>query len=344
MKKFGVIITIVIVIAIVSFCIFVQNKQKEHITLATDEQSKIWVGTFQLAWNELINLVGDKVQLEPENPKIADMLNRQTFTKEQLSKSDYYVTAEELKPETKAKIETEVLKKFKERPTILDSVNFNSSLGQSYIMLSIIKKEFEYTYGEFDKLDAWQFGESKEKVKYFGIGNGSKSAIRKNVDVLFYNFDTDYAVKLKTKEGEEVILYRTNNLNKTFEELYNTIIDKEKNSKIDKKFGSNDMLRIPEIVLLKEIQHEELIGNTIKNNGYTIQDAKENIEFKLDGKGGRVFTQAILSSTLGPKQEVPEGRYYFFTNNFVIFLKEKGKEKPYLALKVDDTEYLVEEK
>ena len=40
----------------------------------------------------------------------------------------------------------------------------------------------------------------------------------KNVEILFYNSEDDFAIKLKTKKGEEVILYKTTGENKSFEE------------------------------------------------------------------------------------------------------------------------------
>lgn len=33
-------------------------------------------------------------------------------------------------------------------------------------------------------------------------------------------------------------------------------------------------------------------------------------------------------------------RLFYFDNNFILFLKEKDKEKPYMALKVDNIDIL----
>ncbi len=38
-----------------------------------------------------------------------------------------------------------------------------------------------------------------------------------------------------------------------------------------------------------------------------------------------------------------EQRELFFTDDFVLFMKEKGKEKPYFALRVNNTDVLVKE-
>ena len=44
-------------------------------------------------------------------------------------------------------------------------------------------------------------------------------------------------------------------------------------------------------------------------------------------------------SLVNPDKE----RDFFFDKPFVLFLKEQGKDKPYYAMKVDNTEFLVKE-
>jgi hypothetical protein len=79
--------------------------------------------------------------------------------------------------------------------------------------------------------------DSKEKVNFFGINNKSEHKLRKNVDVLFYNSDNDYAVKLLTKQNEEVILYKTNS-QESFENLFAYITQQENNA----EFGNSTLL------------------------------------------------------------------------------------------------------
>ena len=52
------------------------------------------------------------------------------------------------------------------------------------------------------------------------------------------------AIKLKTKEGDEIILYRTDD-KKSFDEYYEDIKAKTKNYKGRTEFSEDDELRVP---------------------------------------------------------------------------------------------------
>ena len=75
-----------------------------------------------------------------------------------------------------------------------------------------------------------------------------------------------------------------------------------------------------------------------------IAQALQTIKFKLDRKGGSLKSEAaitIMKTSLNPEEEVV--RNFYFDKPFVLFLKEQAKDKPYFAMKVDTTEYLVKE-
>ena len=74
------------------------------------DTNQIWVGTFQLAWNELAEQLTDngKVEFEEGNTPLVEELNQKSFTKNDISQKDYYLILEETKPELKEKIQKEV--------------------------------------------------------------------------------------------------------------------------------------------------------------------------------------------------------------------------------------------
>ena len=66
--------------------------------------------------------------------------------------------------------------------------------------------------------------------------------------------------------------------------------------------------------------------------------SKKIIKFSLDEKGGEIKSEAaidISTSSIGSFiKEKP--RYFYLDDTFAIFLKEKDKDKPYFAARIDD--------
>ena len=69
--------------------------------------------------------------------------------------------------------------------------------------------------------------------------------------------------------------------------------------------------------------------------------SKKIIKFSLDEKGGEIKSEAAIdfkedSISIGSKQKEDEPRYFYVDDTFAIFLREKGKTKPYFAGRIDD--------
>lgn len=71
----------------------------------------LWCGTFQLAWNELCDLSDGQVELEPAST-MAELLNRQTTSKQDLDNSSYVAMAGLASRGTYEKIQKELNAKF----------------------------------------------------------------------------------------------------------------------------------------------------------------------------------------------------------------------------------------
>lgn len=301
-------------------------------------QNSLWCVTFQLVWNELSEkFVKGPVNFVGGNPQLADELNKKLYTSDILSEKSYYTTFGKLSKKLKKQIEKTIKKKFNETSDLLDMVNWNAK--NSYLFYSILKKNFTFLV-PFDKLANAPFNSSKELVKYFGINENSDKKLRDNVTVLFYNSPDEYAVKLNTDEKENVILFRTDNEN-SFVENFDYVLA----NSVEDKFSKKDTLLIPDMDVNKTISYNELAGRQIENTNYVISQALQTIQFKLDNKGGSLKSEAIITvmkTSLMP--EVEEPRHFLFDKPFVLFLIEEGKDKPYYAMKVENTDFLVSEK
>lgn len=296
-------------------------------------QNRIWVGTFQLVWNELTNkIVKAPVKFLDFDSQMANNLNQKQFKKSNLNEKSYYVKSGIVSPALKAEIEKNIKSKFHETSDILKMFDFTYNPEKIFVY-AMLKKDFRFT-NAFDKLATGNFGNSQEKVKYFGINNNSNPKLYKNVNVLFYNDDNDFAVKLYTKGKDEVLLYRTND-DKTFDKYYAELNDKTAKYSGDKNFVKNDTLTIPDIKLYQETSFNELEGHQIVGTNMQIDKTIETVDFRMNNKGVKLKSEAAIMlrcMSLAPR----EGRDFTFNNNFVLFLIEKDQNTPYYAMKVSD--------
>ena len=203
----------------------------------------------------------------------------------------------------------------------------------------MLKKEFNFLEPFSTAMGSLKFNNSETRVKCFGVDSSNNPIASKNVEVLFYNSEDDFAIKLKTKEGEEVILYKTTGENKTFEENYQEIKKQQSNYSGKTTFEKDDMLRIPFIKVDDEINYDELCGKEIKNSKYYIKQALQTIDFELNNVGGSVKSEAVIDATT--KALTENARKMIFDSDFILYLKEENKEQPYFSLKVDNTDVLV---
>lgn len=260
-------------------------QQTEKIS---DIQDKVWCITFQLVWNDFMDKMMDSkpVEFVGGNPVIADELNKRLYSSDDISSNSYYKTQGKISPKLKKEIINELYKKLKEKSDILDMINWNAK--DSYLFYVMLKKDFNFLT-DFDKLKSAPFNLSEEKVKYFGIEKNSDAELRKNVSVLLYNSENEYAVKLLTKENEEVLLFRTDK-NDTFENLYAYI----SSNKSEEAIKSGDILRVPNIIIDKTISYDALCGRKIVGSDYIISQALQTIKFKMDNKGGSLKSEAAI--------------------------------------------------
>lgn len=316
--------------------------------LGDTDTNNVWVGSFQIAWNEFLDtrLNGKNLEFEDYDSQLANELNKRSFTKDMLSDDSYYIKVAETTPELKTQIEQDLKNKFNYNSSILDNLDFTKVDGRNkcYTIYSMICKNFEFLK-PFDKLSGIKFKDSEEFYKCFGIENSSSEDLNSNVEVLYFNKisddnlrSNDFAVKLKTKGNDEVIICRTDS-NDSFENIYQEMNEKAKNYTGKKEFTEDDELKIPYINLDTVINYDELCGKFIKGtNGLYLKNAMQNVKFSLNEKGGNLTSEAGIQDmylSIGM-----ETRYFYLDNNFIIFLKEKDADKPYFALRITNTDLL----
>lgn len=299
----------------------------------SNAQDRVWVGTFQLVWNDFIDkVVHNPVRFREGTPIFVQELNKQEFTSEDVSESCYYKTTTKITKNTKKQITKAIKKKFKETSDILDKLDLTPR-NDRFLIYAMLKKDFEFK-NEFKKLGTSAFGNG-QTAEYFGITKGSKDEFADSVKVLFYNNADDYAVMLTTKTNDEVYLYK-NGANKEFQYLYADMLKKQNAFSGETTFGNDDELKVPNIKLSEEKSFDELSGKRVMGTNIVIEQAIETIKFDMDNKGVKLKSEAAMTFMKMSLMPDNEQRLFYFNDTFVIFLKEKGKKRPYFALRVHD--------
>lgn len=309
--------------------------------LSTMDSNKVWVGTFNLVWNDFMNdVIKGPIEFEDGESELAKELNKQSFTISQLSENSIFKIHGGTSLELKSKIEKGIKQKFNENSKIIDKIDWDDPTG--YVLYAMLKKEFNFLEPFSTGMGSMEFNGAKERVKCFGVDDSCKPEAGKNVEILFYNSEKDFAIRLKTKEKEDVILYKTTGEGKSFEENYQELKDKQNKYKGDTTFGETDKLRIPLINVKDEINYDALCGRFIKGtNGVYIKQALQTVNFELNNVGGSVKSEAIIDAAKNAIVDIK--KKMIFDSDFILYLKEESKEQPYFALKVDDVSVLVKD-
>ncbi len=299
--------------------------------------NRIWVGTFQIVWNEFMdNIVKKPIKFVNYNSQMAKALNKQDFKKTDISENSYYTKYGTVSPDLKTEIENGIKEKFNETSDILDTLDWSYN-PEKILVYAMLKKDFKFL-NAFDKLTPGTFAQNNTPVDYFGINDKSDKKLYKNLKVMFYNNNEDFAVKLFTKDNDVVLLYRTND-DVTFDQYYKDLNKKAKKYNGKNKFQKDDELRIPDIKLYQETSFKDVEGHLIKGTNLKIDKTIETVDFKMNNEGVELKSEAAIIAKMCAI--LPQtGRKFYFTDNFVLFLIEKNQNTPYFAMKVNDVETL----
>ncbi len=300
-----------------------------------------WCGTFQLVWNDMKNtLVNGDVEFNPQL-EMVENLNKEDFNDDMISEDYYYKIYGVKSLELKAEIEKGIKEKFNQTSDVLDKLDWdekNLNNPNRYIFYTMLYRKFEYLKA-FDALSASPFGTKYKDVEYFGINKYTDNAVGNQIDVLFYNSEDDFALIINTKTNDEVIFYK-NPKGETFNEIYENMNKKAEKFKGSKKFENIDLFKAPRLEINELREYTELENKEFPTlNGIgVIMKALQTIKFKLNETGGEIKSEAVIDmvDSAMPSLNEPTPRYFYVDDTFALFLREKGKEKPYYACRVED--------
>lgn len=296
---------------------------------------------FQLIWNDFSDkFVKGSIEFVDGNPAIVNNLNKKRVNDSMFSSKDLYKTIGLQTVKTKKRIERDLKRKFKETSKLLDAIQWYNKTDDKYVLYAMFKKDVLFL-NAFKDLSPASFANSKDKYKYFGITRNTE-AYAKEITPIYYNSKNDFAVKLATKNGDEIILL-TDNSNKPVFEIWDNFYTNKLSKKSDLTFDEDSKLLVPQIDFKNRINYKELTNRKIKGSKYVIDTALEDIEFSLDKNGAKIRNEAIMSVKRMALRPDSLQKIYNFNKPFILFIRSKDDKVPYFALKIKDTKYLVKE-
>lgn len=300
-----------------------------------DYAKNMYTPAFPLIYEDLKEkVVKGKIELVGYHSSMIDTLDLLDSPKNRLSEEFYYKIIAKKTPEYKKKIEHDIKEKFNEKSSIIDIISWSPADEDTIILYSMVKKNVEFLR-HFEVLEPATFNDSKINVKYFGTKDNAR-LFKTQIKPLFYKDENNYAVSLKTKTNDEVILYVGDIESKPVYKIW----DELKKKVEPDSFGGDDKFLAPFIEIKQLISYDEFAGKEIKGTDFRIEKAIESVEFSLDNKGAKLKNEAMMvleTCALMPSSS----RHFYFDKPFVLFMKEKGRENPYFMVKIKDTEYLV---
>lgn len=310
-----------------------------------------WCGTFQLVWNDMKNEIVKKDIIFNPQLDMASNLNKEEFNESMISE-DYYFKIYGLKSlELKERIENGIKEKFNQTSDILNDFDWsenelddpNNKDIRRYFFYTMLYRKFEFLQ-EFDKLDNGKFGNDYNDIEYFGIDKNTANSVGNQIEVLYYNSEDDFAILINTKTDDEVIFCK-NPQGKNFNEIYENMKEKSNKYKGSKSFEDVDEFKAPNLTFNEKREYVELANKEFKTADPVydiaeIQKAIQTIKFSLDEKGGEIKSEAavdmFMATSIDSEIIGKQPRYFNVDDTFAIFLREKGKSKPYFAGRIDD--------
>lgn len=355
-KKTKILIICGILIILIVVGIIAVNKSKLEVadgitvvptmndTITTDSS---WCGTFQLVWNDMKNEIVKKDIVFNPQLEMVENLNKEDFNESMLSE-DYYFKIYGLKSlELKEQIENGIKEKFNQTSDILDDFDWSEDAlnnpddpyTKRYFFYTMLYRKFEFLQA-FDKLDNGRFSDKYDDIEYFGIDKDTKNSVGNQIEVLYYNSEDDFAILINTKTNDEVIFCKRPK-GSNFNEIYENMNNKASKYRGNKSFENIDEFKAPKLTFDEKKEYTELEQKPFNAYDGTAEITKtiQTIKFSLDENGGEIKSEAgidMLVATAAETEEKDKPRYFYVDDTFAVFLREKGKEKPYFAGRIED--------
>ena len=320
-------------------------------TPVPEGKNVIWCGTFQLAWRRL----GEDVLREPPNVQgaeaIASRLNQAQFSEDDVPPDSYLALAGLVKDGIVEEVQSEMARRF-QKVVEIDPMEPEHIFAYAYL-----EANADFTVPFFAGSEALRFLDSAGKetqVTSFGIEEKHEYAydeLREQVEVLYclrQEWDSEepeeFVLDLCRFSSPNQILVacipRKATLQETLDDMESKMqgFAQQPGAEHSRKFGVRDVVMVPDLNWEVRRRFTELEGpeKRLLNagfSGYHIAKAMQTIRFRLDRSGASLASEAQLPCA-------PMATHYICNRPFLIVMKQRGAERPFFVMWVDNGELL----
>ena len=318
----------------------------------------IWCASFLSLWKSLQTDLAQEPLAVQGAPEIALALNNADDPRPHIPQESLYVATGMNQDGMAEQIRKDLAQRF---PTKVQQPTFPETSPNSFVAYAYLEANINFSLPYFQNNMPLTFTDSagnNTNVSSFGIRSKDESAyykLRRQPAILYASKDyenkilsnspTEFVIDLDhTSKPNQIILANVKpqlTLAKTLESVEEKIARQEKYANLNKdsyklSVGSTDVLLVPDIVWRLSHRFAELEGREFKNTklkGQRIDIAQQDIQFRLDRSGADLKSEAKMYL-------VPIATYYLLDRPFLLYMKKRGAEMPYLVMWVDNAELL----
>lgn len=302
-------------------------------------RSILWCSSFQLAWNELKPVMGEPVRVEGD-PPLAARLNSALQSRADLDEASYVALAGFGRDDIAGKIAAQLKQKFggAASPKLLpSSIPDDSIVAYAYLFKNLA---FEHPFMRREVPFAFQGVQTRAFGLWPDPDLQDRAEIAGQVIIHSYQSPEQWTVELLNQSpGDRLIIARGEpgpTLADTVSAITSTLDSPRKPA-----FDDRDTLIIPLFNFDITRRYTELTGLGVSGSKVTgrIDEAIQNIRFRLDEKGAVLKSEAVIGVTSA--MPVNRARSMVCDGPFAIVMMREGAAAPYFAAWIESPELLV---
>jgi hypothetical protein len=313
-----------------------------------DNENVLWCGTFQLAWNQAITLVGEKLHFVSQ-PPLVNLLNLESFTAQDLDPASYVAVADFERNNVEDEIRAALERTFQgaASPELIPPKPPHPG-PDDFVAYAYLYKNLAFPQPFADN-EALSFG--AQKVENFGFVRDKDKldyGVFRQVSIYDYQSKDDFIIQLKTKSPEDELILAKVAPAKTLQATIQYVMARMGRNKAVPA-NKRDTLAIPKLNFDLREDFGALEGLVLQptpaarvKSPLVIAKAEQLVRFQLNEKGAILKSEAVIVMVAAVlNANAPQPRQMIFDKPFLILMKQAKADQPYFALWVGNASLLV---